>query len=96
MSLSAQGLTSLDWSPSGGPMRETANVAKTIISELYVFSHPGKHLWKVGGTVNRIRLRADVPDGFDSVYLFGSLGDFLAASPISFDRRSGIRTWIFR
>src|SRR6266403_1891521 len=27
----------------------------------------GKHLWKVGGTVNRVRLRADVPDGFGSV-----------------------------
>jgi len=32
----------------------------------------GKHLWKVGGTVNRVRLRADVPDGSDGVYLFGS------------------------
>jgi len=48
----------------------------------YTYSRTrGKHLWKVGGTVNRVSLRADVPDGFDSVYLFGSLGDFLAASP---------------
>src|SRR5438132_811286 len=32
----------------------------------YTYSRTwGKHLWKVGGTVNRIRLRADVPDGFD-------------------------------
>ena len=48
----------------------------------YTYSRArGKHLWKVGGTVNRVRLRADVPDGFDSVYLFGSLGDFLAGNP---------------
>src|SRR5712664_2785441 len=41
----------------------------------YTYSRTrGNHLWKVGGTVNRIRLRADVPDGFDGVYLFGSLG----------------------
>jgi hypothetical protein len=45
----------------------------------YTYSRTrGKHLWKVGGAVNRVRLRADVPDGFDAVYLFGSLGDFLA------------------
>src|SRR2546421_7817543 len=44
----------------------------------YTYSRTrGKHLWKVGGTVNRIRLRANVKDGFDGVYLFGSLGDFL-------------------
>jgi hypothetical protein len=30
MSLSARRLKSLDWSPSGDPMRETANAAKTI------------------------------------------------------------------
>lgn len=48
----------------------------------YTYSRTrGKHLWKVGGTVNRVRLRADVPDGFDGVYLFGSLGDFLAGNP---------------
>ena len=41
----------------------------------------GKHLWKVGGTVNRVRLRAGVPDGFGGVYLFGSLADFLAGTP---------------
>ena len=49
----------------------------------------GKHLWKVGGTVNRVRLRADVPDGFDGVYLFGSLADFLAASPDEFRQAFG-------
>jgi hypothetical protein len=43
----------------------------------YTYSHTqGKHLWRVGGIVNRVRLRAHVPDGFDGVYLFGSLGDF--------------------
>jgi hypothetical protein len=41
----------------------------------------GKHLWKIGGTVNRVTLRADVPDGFGGVYLFGSVGDFVAGSP---------------
>jgi outer membrane receptor for ferrienterochelin and colicin len=41
----------------------------------------GKHFWKVGGTVNRVRLRAGVPDGFGGVYLFGSLADFLAGTP---------------
>jgi outer membrane receptor for ferrienterochelin and colicin len=49
----------------------------------------GKHLWKVGGTVNRVRLRADVPDGFDAVYLFGSLGDFLAGNPNQFRQAFG-------
>jgi hypothetical protein len=41
----------------------------------------GKHLWKVGGTVNRVRLRAGVPDGFAGVYLFASLAEFLAGTP---------------
>jgi len=50
----------------------------------------GKHLWKVGGTVNRVRLRTDVPDGFDGVYLFGSLGDFLAGNPNQFRQGFGI------
>jgi hypothetical protein len=49
----------------------------------------GKHLWKVGGTVNRVRLRADVPDGFDGVYLFGSVADFLAANPDQFRQAFG-------
>ncbi len=56
----------------------------------YMYSRTrGKHLWKVGGTVNRVRLRADVPDGFDSVYLFGSLGDFLAGNPSQFRQAFG-------
>jgi Carboxypeptidase regulatory-like domain/TonB dependent receptor/TonB-dependent Receptor Plug Domain len=41
----------------------------------------GKHLWKVGGTLNRVRLRAGVPDGFGGAYLFSSLADFLAGNP---------------
>jgi len=56
----------------------------------YVYSRTrGKHLWKVGGTVNRIRLRADVPDGFDGVYLFGSLGDFITGNPNQFRQAFG-------
>jgi len=56
----------------------------------YTYSRTrGKHLWKVGGTVNRVRLRADVPDGFDGVYLFGSLGDFLAGHPSQFRQAFG-------
>src|SRR5467141_4297888 len=49
----------------------------------------GKHLWKAGGTVNRVRLRADVPDGFNGVYLFGSLDDFLAGNPNQFRQAFG-------
>src|SRR5258707_12453610 len=56
----------------------------------YTYSRTrGKHLWKLGGTVNRVRLRADVPDGFDGIYLFGSLGDFLAGNPNQFRQAFG-------
>jgi hypothetical protein len=56
----------------------------------YTYSRTvGKHLGKVGGTLNRGRLRADVPDGFDGVYLFGSLGDFLAGNPNQFRQAFG-------
>jgi len=48
-----------------------------------------KHLWKVGATVNRVRLRADVLDGFGGVYLFGSVADFLAADPDQFRQSFG-------
>jgi hypothetical protein len=48
----------------------------------YTYTHTqGKQLWKVGGTVIRVPLRADVQDGFSGVYLFGSLQDFLAGDP---------------
>ena len=49
----------------------------------------GKHLWKVGAVVNRVRLRADVADGFGGVYLFGSVADFLAGSPDQFRQAFG-------
>src|SRR5882724_3596704 len=49
----------------------------------------GKHLWKVGGAVNRVRLRADARDGFDGVYLFDSLADFLAGNPDQFRQAFG-------
>ena len=56
----------------------------------YTYSRTkGKHLWKVGGAINRVRLRADVPDGFGSVYLFGSLADFLAGNPDQFRQAFG-------
>jgi hypothetical protein len=55
-----------------------------------MYSHTrGKHLWKVGGTVNCIRLRADVLDGFGGVYLFGSLVDFLAGNADQFRQAFG-------
>lgn len=54
----------------------------------YTRSH-GKHLWKVGSTINRVQLRADVPDGFSGVYLFGSLTDFLAGHPDQFRQAFG-------
>jgi hypothetical protein len=54
----------------------------------YTRTH-GKHLWKVGGTINRVRLRADVPDGSGGVYLFGSLADFLAGNPNQFRQAFG-------
>jgi outer membrane receptor for ferrienterochelin and colicin len=56
----------------------------------YTYSRTlGKHLWKVGGTVNRVRLRAEVPDGFDGVYLFDSVEDFLTGNPNQFRQAFG-------
>jgi len=49
----------------------------------------GKHRWKVGTTANRVRLRPDVPDGFDGIYLFASLGDFLAGNVNQFRQAFG-------
>jgi len=74
----ARRLTSLDWSLRPSYAGNSERRENHYQENYTVFSHEGKHLWKVGGTVNRIRLAADIPDGFDSVYLFGSLGDFLA------------------
>ena len=49
----------------------------------------GRHLWKVGGTVNRISLRATVLDGFGGLYRFGSLADFFAGRPDWFHQAFG-------
>ena len=49
----------------------------------------GAHLWKMGGTVNRVRLRAAVPDGFGGLYLFNTLNDFLGARPSQFRQAFG-------
>lgn len=49
----------------------------------------GKHLWKTGGTVDRVREHAEVPDGFGGVYLFGSLADFLAGNSDQFRQTFG-------
>jgi hypothetical protein len=49
----------------------------------------GKHLWKVGGAVNRVSLRANLPDGFSGVYLFGTVADFLTGQPDQFRQAFG-------
>lgn len=49
----------------------------------------GRHLWKTGGTVNRFRLRAGVPDGLGGVYLFNPLADFLGGRPDQFRQAFG-------
>ncbi|MGZ4811889.1 MAG: TonB-dependent receptor [Terriglobales bacterium] len=41
----------------------------------------GRHLLKIGATVNRIRLRASVPDGFGGLYIFPDLPSFFAGQP---------------
>jgi hypothetical protein len=48
----------------------------------YTYSRAhGAHLWKIGGTVNRVREQARVPDGFGSLYIFDGLTNFFAANP---------------
>ncbi len=49
----------------------------------------GRHLWKVGGTVNHVSSRATVLDGFGSLYRFGGLADFFAGRPDSFRQAFG-------
>jgi hypothetical protein len=49
----------------------------------------GKHAWKAGATINRVRLRADVPDGFGGAYRFGSLADFLRGRADQFRQAFG-------
>jgi len=48
----------------------------------------GRHLWKAGGTINRVGLRATAP-GFGAVYLFNSVSDFVAGRPDSFRQAFG-------
>lgn len=49
----------------------------------------GRHLWKAGATVSRVRLRADLPNGFGGSYLFGSLADFFAGRAAQFRQAFG-------
>jgi carboxypeptidase family protein/TonB-dependent receptor-like protein len=49
----------------------------------------GKQLWKVGGAISSVGLRASVGDGFGGVYLFGTLADFLAGRPDQFRQAFG-------
>jgi len=49
----------------------------------------GQHLWKFGATLNRVSLRADLPDGFGGIYLFDSLADFLGANADQFRQAFG-------
>jgi len=49
----------------------------------------GRHLWKVGGTLNHVSSRATVLDGFGGLYRFGSLADFFGGRPDSFRQAFG-------
>ena len=74
----------------GRPYAGTSERRENHYQASYTYSRTrGKHLWKAGGTVNRVRLRADVPDGFGGVYLFGSVMDFLAGNPNQFRQAFG-------
>src|SRR6202158_2119020 len=74
----------------GRPHAENSERRENHSQVGYTYSRTrDKHLWKVGGTVNRVRLRADVPDGFDGVYLFGSLEDFVTGNPNQFGQGFG-------
>jgi hypothetical protein len=59
------------------------------VNYTFTESH-GRHIWKAGGTLNRVALRATAPDGFGGVYLFGSLADFLAGQPDQYRQAFGI------
>lgn len=50
----------------------------------------GRHIWKAGGTINRVRLRASVQDGFGGTYLFATLADFLAGRAAQFRQAFGV------
>jgi len=71
-------------------MRETANVEKTIIEPADTYSRTRENIF--GSRRNgesRPGLRAELPDGFEGVYLFGSLRDFLAGNPNQFRQAFG-------
>jgi hypothetical protein len=56
----------------------------------YTYSRTqGRHLWKTGAATNHVHLHAETPDGSGSMYLFGSLPDFLAGRPDLFRRSIG-------
>jgi hypothetical protein len=56
----------------------------------YTYSETkGRHLWKAGGTVNRVGSSATALDGFGSLYRFGSLADFFAGRADSFRQAFG-------
>jgi Carboxypeptidase regulatory-like domain/TonB dependent receptor/TonB-dependent Receptor Plug Domain len=56
----------------------------------YAYSRSwGKQVWKAGGTVNHVDLRASAADGFGGLYLFKTLADFLAGSPDQFRQSFG-------
>ena len=74
----------------GRPYNGNSNRRENHYQGSYTYTRSqGKHLWKVGGTLNRVRLRADVPDGFAGGYLFGSLADSLGANPDQFRQAFG-------
>lgn len=49
----------------------------------------GKHVWKVGGVVNRVSLRASAADGFGGIYLFDTIQDFMNGQPDQFRQAFG-------
>jgi hypothetical protein len=56
----------------------------------YTYSRArGKHLWKMGGVVNRVDLRASAPDGFAGLYLFNNVADFVVGKPDQFRQAFG-------
>jgi hypothetical protein len=74
----------------GRPCAGNSERRENHYQAIYTYSRTrGEHLWTVGGTLNRVTLRADVPDGFAGVYLFDSLGDFLAGNPNQFRQAFG-------
>ncbi len=49
----------------------------------------GPNLWTLGGTLNRVRERVSIQDGFGGLYQFASLPDFFAGAPDSFRQSFG-------